>query len=163
MSKEELVKLLKAHRENTAKLKLKEKEKKMYEKRLKSYIQIEPSTSSSFGINNDIHSKNKISKKTEKAVIDSITKTKKMREEAEVKIKELEKEIEELKDVVEEGEIRLNSLYYKEREIITAYYVDNIEAEDIARNLYFRLYNRTCSTENIYRIIKKATQKMTKL
>lgn len=163
MTKEELIKLLKEHRENTARLELRKKEKKMYERRLNGYVEIENSITTAYGINQDIHSKNKISNKTEKAALDSIQKTEDMRKEAETKIKELEKIIEELEDVVSEGNIRLKSLYQKEREIVTAYYVDNREAEEIGRNLYFRLYNRTCSAENIYKIVKKATRKMLKL
>ena len=163
MTKEELVKLLKEHRENTAKLKLKEKEKKMYEKRLKGCIEIENSITAAYGPNQDIHSKNKISNKTEKAVVDSIQNTEDMRKEAEEKIKELNPIIEKLRDIVEEGNIRLEALYHKEREIITAYYVDNRDAEEIGKNLYFQLYNRTCSAENIYRIVKKATKKLLEL
>lgn len=163
MTKEELVKLLKEHRENTAKLKLKEKEKRMYEKRLNGCIEIENSITAAYGVNQDIHSQNQISNKVEKATLDSIQKTENMRKEAEEKIKELNPIIEELKSIVEEGKIRLEALYYKEREIITAYYVDNREAEEIGKNLYFRLYNRTCSAENIYRIVKKATKKLLEL
>ena len=163
MTKEELVKLLKEHRETTAKLKLKEKEKTMYEKRLNGCIEIENSITAAYGVNQDIHSKNQISNKVEKATLDSIQKTENMKKEAEEKIKELTPIIEELKDIVEEGNIRLEALYYKEKEIITAYYVDNREAEEIGKNLYFRLYNRTCSAENIYRIVKKATKKLLEL
>ena len=112
-----------------------------------------------YGINKDIRSVNNISNKIENAIISN--------EEKQLQIlkrkKELENEIEELKDLVEEAEIRLDSLYKKEREILTAYYVDNREAEEIGRNLYFDLYNRTCSAENIYKIIKKATKKILEL
>lgn len=163
MSKEELVELLKKHRENTAKLRLREKEKKMYEKRLKGCIEIESSMTSTYGENQDIHSKNKISDKVGQSAIDSIQKTEDMRKEAEEKVAELEQIIEKLKDIVEEGNIRLEALYYKEKEILTAYYVDNREAEEIGKNLYFKLYSRTCSAENIYRIVKKATKKLLEL
>ena len=122
------------------------------EKRKQIWIQV-------FGINNDIHSKNIISDKVSKAII----KRENRAEELEKKIKEAEKEIKELEEKTEEAEIRLNSLYYKEREILTAYYVDNRAADEIGRNLYFKLYNRTCTQQNIYKIIEKATNRMMKL
>lgn len=84
-------------------------------------------------------------------------------EELKQKIKEVKKEIRTLKDKVEDVNIRLESLYYKEREILTAYYVDNRSAEEIGRNLYFRLYQRTCTQDNIYDIIKKSTKRMLNL
>lgn len=100
-----------------------------------------------------------ISDKVSKAII----KREDRAEELEKNIKEAEKEIKELEDKTEEAEIRLNSLYYKEREILTAYYVDNRTAEDISQNLYWKMYNRTCTVRHIQDIIKKATERITKL
>lgn len=163
MDKEELIELLKKHRENEARLRLRKKEKVMYERRLKSSIEIEISTTSSTGINQDIRSKNKISDKVGDTVVNTIQKNEEFKIEAEKKINELIPVIEELESLVEEGNIRLGALYYKEREILTAYYVDNREAEEIGRNLYFRLYNRTCTADNIYKIVKRGTDIMLRL
>ena len=163
MTKEELIQLLKEYKENVAKLKLRKKEKKHYENKLNSKPKIETSLSSATGINSDIRSKNKIGDKVGEAVVNSITRNEEEKEEAKVKIAELEKEIQELEEKVEEVEIRLNSLYYKEKEILTAYYVENRTAEDISQNLYFRLFNRTCSPRYIRIIIQESTEKILKL
>lgn len=161
MTKENIIHILKSYRENKAKLKLKKKE---WEKLETVWIdnrhaELEKGLTSSYGINSEIKSNNTISNKVESSIIESEMR----REEALIKQEEIEKEIKELKNKVEEAEIMLNSLYYKEREIITAYYIDNREAEEIGRNLYWELYNRTCSAENIYRIVKRAIKKMIKL
>lgn len=163
MTKEELIQLLKEYKENVAKLKLRRKEKKTYEYKLNAKTKIETSLSSAAGINSDIRSKNKVSDKVGNAVINAVTRAEEEREEAKKRIPELEEEIKELEEKIEEAEIRLNSLYYKEREILTAYYVENRTAEDISQNLYFRLFNRTCSPRYIRTIIKENTEKILKL
>ena len=147
MQKEELILLLKEYRENNAKLKLRKKDKKKIEKEL-SELAAEVSFSNGYGINSDIRSQNKISDKVSNIVIKNDSK----RLELEQKLKDIDAEIERLQDKVDEAEIRLKSLYYKEREILTAYYVDNRTAEEIGRNLYFELYQRTCTQDNIYRM-----------
>ena len=161
MTKFDLIELLKSNREDTSKLELRKREKTNYEIELKQLEKIENETNmtTSFGINNDIHSQNIISDKVSNAIIRREDREAELRE----KIKEAEKEIKELEEKTEEVKIRLNSLYYKEREILTAYYVDNRAADEIGRNLYFKLYNRTCTQQNIYKIIEKATNRMIKL
>lgn len=62
MSKEELIELLRDYKENKAKLNIKLKELKNNRIKLKE-IDVETSITSSFGINQDIHSKNQISNK----------------------------------------------------------------------------------------------------
>lgn len=163
MTKEELIQLLKEHKENVAKLKLRKKEKRMYERILNSKNRIETSISASIGVNSDIQSKNKISDKVGNAVANSIVRNEEIKEDARIKIKELDPIIQELEDKVEEAEIRLNSLYYKELEILKAYYVENRTADDISQNLYFKLFSRTCSPRYIRDIIKESTEKILKL
>lgn len=163
MTKEELIQLLKDHKENVAKLKLRKKEKKMYEKILNTEPKIETSISASVGLNSSIQSKNQISDKVGNAVANAIVRNEEMKKEAKTKIAELEPIIQELEDKVEEAEIRLNSLYYKELEILKAYYVENRTAEDISQNLYFKLFSRTCSPRYIRDIIKESTEKILKL
>ncbi len=157
MEKEELIKILKEYRENKSKLKLR---KKQLEKYLIN-IEVEPEKgiTNIYGINENIKSKNRISNKVENAIINSEQRQLQVLEKQE----ELKKEIKRLEELVEEAEIRLDSLYKKEREILVAYYVDNRDAEEIGRNLYFSLYNRICSAENIYKIVKKATKKILEL
>ncbi len=161
MTREDLIKLLKEYRENKSKLRLRKRE---LEKETNKWInnlhpELENGITNTYGINQDIRSKNSISNKIENAIIISEEK----RLESLKKREELKEEIKRLENLVEEAEIRLESLYKKEREILTAYYVDNRDAEEIGRNLYFTLYNRTCSAENIYRIVKKATKKLLEL
>lgn len=68
MIKEQLIELLKSYKENIAKLKLRKLEKKKCEKRLKQYKRLESNTTATVGTNCDIHSKNKISNKTEEDI-----------------------------------------------------------------------------------------------
>ena len=156
MTKEELIVLLRTYRENKARLKLRKKEKKMLELRREGYKEIETSVTTSYEINSGIHSKNNISDKVARRIVENEEKKKKNEEELE----EVNKIIKELEEKVEEAEIRLDSLYYKEREILTAYYVDNRTTEDISQNLYFKLFSRTCTPRYVRDIIKKATEKL---
>lgn len=158
MSKEELIKLLKEYRENNAKLKLRQREKRNLEKELNN-IQAEINMNTAYEINSDIRSKNQTSNKVLNSVIQKEDREEKIRQ----RIKELKKEIFILKNKVADVDIRLESLYYKEREILAAYYVDNRSAEEIGRNIYYKLYQRTCTQDNIYDIIKKSTKRMLNL
>ena len=114
---------------------------------------------SSYGDNQDIHSKNQISDKVSRKVEENDTK----RIELENKIEGLEEEVRELREKVDTVEDRLEGLKFKEREILTAYYVEGMTAEDIGNRLYFQLFNQTRSGRHIQRIIEKATEKMVKL
>lgn len=158
MSKEELIELLRDYKENKAKLNIKLKELKNNRIKLKE-IDVETSITSSFGINQDIHSKNQISNKVLKKIEENETK----KEAAKEKIEELEADVRKLREKVDLIDDRLESLKYKEREILVAYYIDGRTAEDIGNNLYFRLFNQTRSNRHIQRIIEKATEKMLNL
>lgn len=160
MTKESLIKDLKEYKENIARLKLRRREKKKCEKRLKQYKRLESNTTGMIGTNMDIHSKNSITNKTEKTALDTIELNEREKQEAEERIKELEIEIEELEEKVTETSIRLSALKYKEKEILHAFYVEGRNYEDIGNNLYFRLFNQTRDTEAIKKIVEKATNKM---
>ncbi len=163
MTKEELIQLLKEYKENVAKLKLRKKEKNKYEKILYKKFTIETKITSNMGINAEIHSKNNISDKVGNEVVDSIVKYEEDRKKAEIKLNKLNEDILALEEKIEEAEIRLNSLYYKEREILIAYYVENRTSEDISQNLYFQLFNRTCSPRYIRKLIDITTENLLKL
>lgn len=163
MTKEELITLLKEHKENVAKLRLRKKEKREWERILNAKTHIETGISSSPGINADIRSKNKISDKVGNTVITELDRMEERKEEARKKIAELDPIIQDLESIVEEAEIRLDCLYYKEREVLYAYYVENRTAEDISQNLYFKLFSRTCSPRYIRNLIKESTEKILKL
>ncbi len=158
MNKEELINLLRNHKENSAKLNIKLKELKKARINLKC-DDFETSTTSSFGINQDIHSKNKISNK----VLDKIEKNDERREEAKQKISDLEAEERELREKVEDVEDRLKALKYKEKELLEAYYVEGRTYSDIGNNLYFKLFNQTRDADTIKDIVSKAMNKMIKL
>lgn len=158
MNKEELITLLKQYKENKAKLKIRLKELKNERIRLK-YIDFDTNMTTAYGNNQDIHSKNQISNKVLRKIEENDMKISELNK----KIEELEKEVRELRTKVEAIEDRLIVLKYKEKEILTAYYIDGRTAEDIGNRLYFQLFNQTRSSRHIQRIIEKATEKMIKL
>lgn len=155
MTRENLIVLLKEYKENKARLNIKLKELKTARIELK-YIDSDTNLTSSYGDNQDIHSKNQISDKVSKKVEENDIK----RIELESKIEELEKKVKELREKVEAVEDRLVGLKYKERELLIAYYIDGRTAENISRTLYYDMYQRTCTPRYIQKIIDKATQKM---
>lgn len=155
MTRENLIVLLKEYKENKARLNIKLKELKTSRIKLK-YVDSDTNMTSSYGDNQDIHSKNQISDKVSKKVEENDIK----RIELENKIEELEKKVKELREKVEAVEDRLVGLKYKERELLIAYYIDGRTAENISRTLYYDMYQRTCTPRYIQKIIDKATQKM---
>ena len=158
MSKEELIQLLKEYKENKAKLNIKLKELKNCRIKLK-HLELETNSTATYGINQDIHSKNKISNK----VLDKIEQNDTKRIELQKEIEDLEKTVRELREKVEAVDDRLTGLKYKEREILTAYYVEGRTAENIGNKLYFNLFGQTRSSRRIQMIIDEATEKMLKL
>ena len=153
MTQEDLIVLLKEYKENKARLNIKLKELKNSRIKLK-YVDSDTNMTSSYGDNQDIHSKNQISDKVSRKVEENDTK----RIELENKIEELEEEVRKLREKVEAVEDRLIGLKYKERELLVAYYIDGRTAEN--RTLYYDMYQRTCTPRYIQKIIDKATQKM---
>lgn len=158
MTREDLIVLLKEYKENKARLNIKLKELKTSRIKLK-YVDSDTNMTASYGDNQDIHSKNQISDKVSRKVEENDTK----RTELENNIEELEEEVRELREKVDTVEDRLEGLKFKEREILTAYYVEGMTAEDIGNRLYFQLFSQTRSGRHIQRIIEKATEKMVKL
>lgn len=158
MTKEELVLLLKKYKENKAKLKLKLREKEGILRRMESIKDITIGASST-GINNDIHSKNAISDKVGNRASDNTDTELDLKQQ----LKEIEIEIIELNSKIEEIDIRLEALRYKEREVLIAYYIDGCTYEDIGNRVYYKLFNQTRSTRNIQDIVERATQKMLRI
>lgn len=155
MTREDLIVLLKEYKENKARLNIKLKELKTTRIKLK-YVDSDTNMTSSYGDNQDIHSKNQISDKVSRKVEENDTK----RNELENKIESLEEEVRKLREKVDTVEDRLIGLKYKERELLVAYYIDGRTAENISRTLYYDMYQRTCTPRYIQKIIDKATQKM---
>ena len=158
MSKEELIQLLKDYKENKAKLNIKLKELKHCRIKLK-HLDLETNSTTTYGINQDIHSKNKISNK----ILDTIEKNDIERIELENKIKDLEEEVRKLREKVETVNDRLECLKYREKEMLYAYYIEGRTYQDIGNNLYFKLFNQTRDADTIKDIVEKATKKMLNL
>ena len=156
MNKSDLIELLKTYKENKAKLNIKLKELKVARIKLKSLEETETSLTTTYGVNQDIHSKNQISNK----VLSKIEEKESKAEQLEEEIRELEKLVRELREKVEAVKDRLEGLKYKERELLMAYYIDGRTAENISRTLYYDMYQRTCTPRYVQKIIEKATQKM---
>ena len=144
MTREDLIVLLKEYKENKARLNIKLKELKTSRIKLK-YVDSDTNMTSSYGDNQDIHSKNQISDKVSRKVEENDIK----RIELENKIEELEEEVRKLREKVEAVEDRLIGLKYKERELLVAYYIDGRTAENISRTLYYDMYQRTCTPRYI--------------
>jgi len=156
MNKSELIELLKNYKENKAKLNIKLKELKTERIKLKYVNDTETSMTATYGTNQNIHSKNQISDKVSRRIEENDIK----RLEIEKRIETLEEEVRKLREKVELVDDRLIGLKYKERELLTAYYIDGRTAQNIGDKLYFQMYNRTCSARYIQKIIDKATRKM---
>lgn len=159
MEKEEFINLLKQYKENKAKLNIKLKELKNARMTLKKSDDTDTNITSSFGINQDIHSKNQISNK----VLNKIEENETKREELLIKINKLEEEVRNLREKVEAVDDRLEGLKYKEKQLLVAYYIDGRSYDEIGNQLYFQLFNQTRNWETIKKIIEKATNKMINL
>jgi len=158
MTKQQLIISLKLYKENRAKLRLKLREKERILRQLEKIKEIELRTNS-FELNSDIRSKNSISDKVGNYATDNTDKENNLKLELET----LEAEIIELNTMIEEIDIRLDSLKYKEREILIAYYIDGCTYEDIGNRIYFKLFNQTRSTRHIQRMIERSTEKILEL
>lgn len=158
MTRDQLILLLKNYKENKAKLKLKLREKERILRQLESIKEAELKSGDN-DINSSIRSKNSISDKVGNFASNTIDKENDLRLELQV----LEKEIIELNAVIEEIDIRLEALKYKEREILIAYYIDGCTYEDIGNRVYLKLFNQTRSTRHIQRMIERSTNKIIEL
>lgn len=158
MTREQLITLLKRYKENKSKLRLKLREKERILRQIELIKEAEE-RSSNKDVNSGIRSKNSISDKVGNFVSTNIDKENDLKLELEA----LEKEISELNAVVEEIDIRLDALKYKEREILIAYYIDGCTYEDIGNRVYFKLFNQTRSERHIRRMIERSTEKILEL
>ena len=158
MTREQLITLLKRYKENKSKLRLELREKERILRQIELIKEAEE-RSGNKDVNSGIRSKNSISDKVGNFVSTNIDKENDLKLELEA----LEKEISELNAVVEEIDIRLDALKYKEREILIAYYIDGCTYEDIGNRVYFKLFNQTRSERHIRRMIERSTEKILEL
>lgn len=157
MTKEQLILLLKNYKENKAKLKLKLREKESILRKIESLKNVTLSVTS-YEENSDIHSKNIITDKVGNKASDNLD----VEADLKIELEKVEDEIRELSLRVEDVEIRLEGLKYKEREILTAYYIEGRTPIEIGKELYFRLFSQTRSERTIQKIIERATEKISK-
>ena len=157
MTKEQLILLLKNYKENRAKLKLKLREKESILRKIESLKNVTLSVTS-YEENSDIHSKNIITDKVGNKASDNLD----VEADLKIELEKVEDEIRELSLRVEDVEIRLEGLKYKEREILTAYYIEGRSPIEIGKELYFRLFSQTRSERTIQKIIERATEKISK-
>lgn len=157
MTKEQLILLLKNYKENKAKLKLKLREKENILRKIESLKNVTLSVTS-YEENSDIHSKNIITDKVGNKASDNLD----VEADLKIELEKVEDEIRKLSLRVEDVEIRLEGLKYKEREILTAYYIEGRSPIEIGKELYFRLFSQTRSERTIQKIIERATEKISK-
>lgn len=158
MSKEEIIEQLKQFRDKQGKLALKRNERKRKKIQLRKRIKelnIKITQSYSEGSSKT----NKIASSVEESVIKKDEKIEKLNDE----IQELADDIELLETDIEEANIRLGSLTYLEKKIITAYYVDNMSYQEIGLETYYEVKHQTRDRRSIRNIIKKIEIKMEKL
>lgn len=161
MTKDELDSNLKNYKKNISSKELKERRLNKLSNQLEKLKNKAPEApvSSAPGINNDIRSKNKVSKKVENAVINKITEV----EEVENEIFELKIEIQELDDNVEDVRIRLKALNYRENKFIEEHYFNGRSFKEIGNIVYFDLYKQTRSERTIKKEIESIVEKMAKI
>ena len=100
---------------------------------------------SQYGINNDIKSKNKVSDKVANAVIQK----EKQNEDIETKITALQNKIKERENEKDFVETFVSALKKSDREIIVAVYIEGIPINQVIKDVYFKMYDRTCEPKTI--------------
>lgn len=112
-----------------------EKEKNNYEIKI----------TSAYGVNNDIRSKNKISDK----VSNSIILKEKENEFINEKLKTLYTKLYKKEKEKEFVEGFINALKKSDREIIVAVYIEGVPINQVIKEVYFKMYDRTCEPKTI--------------
>lgn len=157
MSKDELIDLLKTHKQTTAKKDLNLNE---ISKLKRDIEKIETDYSTNITPTYQEGSKsNQVSSKVENAVVKKDTRI----VEIEEKIEQLEEENKELDYILNQVNIRLGSLKRLEKEIITDYYINEMDCKTIGIETYWRVINQTRSERTVARKIEEITEKMLKL
>ena len=159
MNKSDLIKLLKEYKENKSKWNLALKEIKNKENTIKKVRDDIDISSSSTGINNDIHSKNSISDKTGKQAIDIAGRISALEDE----IQKLKEEKDNYADKVDEVDIRLKALTEKEYLVVYYHYIEDYTYAYIGDNQYFNSFKQTRSEKIIKGIAHIAINKMAKI
>ena len=157
MSKEELIELLKKHKEKQSKKALRLEERQRLERRI-AKIEADYETNMT-----PIYQEGGRGNQTTSKVENKILTKKEKIEEIEEQIKRIDEEIIELDYELNQVNIRLGSLSRLEKEIITAYYIDEMDYKTIGVEIYWQIINQTRSERTVARKIEEIMEKMLKL
>ena len=157
MSKDEIIKLLKTHKQKKAKKDLNLNEISKLNRDIKK-IEADYSTNIT-PIYQEGSKSNQVSSKVENAVMKKDIRIIEKKE----KIRQLEEEITELDYILNQVNIRLGALTYIEKTVLTARYIDEMEYDDIGNNVFYDIKHQTRSGDAIKKLCKKAVEKMLKL
>lgn len=159
MTREELIQLFDKNNENVSKYTKNQKKIKEINKYIEN-IKKQNDTKITTSYNKISSGKtNTISNKIENSIEVKETKIEKLEEE---KVK-LEAENIILKSKIEDVEILLKSLKFKERTVIIEHYIEGNSYEDIGNRVYWNIFNQTRNWEAIKKIADRAMQKMLKM
>lgn len=157
MSKDELIELLKTHKQKTAKKDLNLNE---INKLNRDIVKAEADYSISMTPTYQEGSKsNKISSKVENVIVRKDEKIIEMKE----MIKHLEEENEELNYTLNQVNIRLGALTYIEKAILTARYIDEMEYDYIGNIVFYDIKHQTRGEDAIKKMCNRALEKILKL
>lgn len=142
LERKEVIEKMKNYNRNCSILKeLRKKLTDLEEKQTSYSLQL----TSQYGINNDIRSKNKVGDKVASAVIQKEKQNEDLKEYIE-SIKERIKHKEKDKEFVEDF---ISALKKSDREIIVAVYIEGVPINQVIKEVYFKMYDRTCETKTI--------------
>lgn len=157
MSKEEFIRLLKTYKGKQSKKALRLEERQRLERRI-AKIEADYETNMT-----PVYQEGGRGNQTTSKVENKILTKKEKIEEIEEQIKRIDEEIIELDYELNQVNIRLGSLSRLEKEIITAYYIDEMDYKTIGVEIYWQIINQTRSERTVARKIEEIMEKMLKL
>ena len=153
MNKDELIELLRTHKQTSAKRDLNLNDIGKIKRDIKK---IENDYSTNITPTYQEGSKsNEMSSKVESAVIRKDTR---IIEKEEI-IRKLEEENEDLNYILNQVNIRLGSLTYIEKTVLTSRYIDEMEYDYIGNKVFYEIKHQTRGEDAIKKICKKSTEK----
>ena len=158
MSKEELIKLFDKNKETISKYERNKKNIKQIEKEIErtgKENEIKLTTTYKEVVSKTNLTPNRIENQLEKKE----EKIKKLEEEKSM----LEAENIILKSKIEDVEIALKALKFKEKTIIVEHYIEGNSYEDIGNRIFWKIFGQTRSANSIQKIAEKAILKMLKI
>lgn len=158
MSKEELIKLFDKNKEDISKYERNKKNIKQIEKEIEK-IRKENEIKLTTTYKEVVSKTNLTSSKIENQLEKKEERIKKLEEEKGM----LEAENIILKSKIEDVEIALKALKFKEKTIIIEHYIEGNSYEDIGNRIFWKIFGQTRSANSIQKIAEKAILKMLKI